>query len=179
MEIQKLYRSLKDLYMDKILPVEEKYLFRYFYPAFTGNSFEDKPMVLLVGQNSTMKKKFIKFLLGKDSPHPTTNKFMAFIHGDNDEIMYGNPIFFGQSKRFEPLSNIRGGLSCFQCCRVNAPVLKNLTIVDTPGILCSDKGRWDCDFSAGLEWLPEQADSSLFFGFSMKKIWTFPLFFVP
>ncbi|XP_065562580.1 EH domain-containing protein 3-like [Artemia franciscana] len=149
--------------MDKILPVEEKYLFRYFYPAFTGNSFEDKPMVLLVGQNSTMKRNFIKFLLRKDAPHLTSDKFMAFIHGDNEKIMYGNSIFFGQSKRFEPLSNIRGGLSYFQCCSVNAPVLENLTIVDTPGILCNDKRSWDCDYSAGLEWLAEQADSIFWF----------------
>lgn len=60
--------GLKRLYKSKILPLEEHYLFHEFHsPKLEDADFDAKPMILLVGQYSTGKTTFIKYLLEKVS----------------------------------------------------------------------------------------------------------------
>ena len=56
--------GLKKLYKTKLLPLEEYYRFHEFHsPALEDADFDNKPMVLLVGQYSTGKTTFIRYLL--------------------------------------------------------------------------------------------------------------------
>ena len=61
--------GLKSLYFDKILPLEETYLFEEFHsPKLDATEFTNKPMVLLVGQYSVGKTTFIKHILEEEFP---------------------------------------------------------------------------------------------------------------
>ncbi|XP_072406802.1 uncharacterized protein [Chiloscyllium punctatum] len=52
--------GLKKLYKSKLLPLEEHYRFHEFHsPALDNADFDNKPMLLLVGQYSTGKTTFI------------------------------------------------------------------------------------------------------------------------
>jgi len=56
--------GLKRLYKQKMLPLEEYFKFHDFHsPPLDDPDFDAKPMVLLVGQYSTGKTTFIRYLL--------------------------------------------------------------------------------------------------------------------
>ena len=58
--------------------------------------FDNKPMVLLVGQYSTGKTTFIRHLIEQDfqgmrlGPEPTTDSFIAVMHGPTEGVVPGN-----------------------------------------------------------------------------------------
>jgi hypothetical protein len=88
--------GLKQLYRQKIRPVEEAYRFGEFYsPLLCDSDFDAKPMVLLLGQYSVGKTSFIKYLLGREfpgshiGPEPTTDRFIAVMHGTEDKTTPG------------------------------------------------------------------------------------------
>ncbi|TKS76036.1 EH domain-containing protein 3 [Collichthys lucidus] len=88
--------GLKKLYKTKLLPLEESYKFHEFHsPALEDADFDNKPMVLLVGQYSTGKTSFIRYLLEQDfpgmriGPEPTTDSFIAVMHGDTEGVIPG------------------------------------------------------------------------------------------
>ena len=61
--------GLKRIYKNKLLPLEETYLFHEFHsPLLDDADFDAKPMILLVGQYSTGKTTFINYLLEKEFP---------------------------------------------------------------------------------------------------------------
>jgi EH domain-containing protein 1 len=61
--------GLKKVYATKLLPLEECYDFHEFVsPPLNDPDFDAKPMILLVGQYSTGKTSFIRYLLEKDYP---------------------------------------------------------------------------------------------------------------
>ena len=77
---QTVSEGLRQLYAQKLLPLEEHYRFHEFHsPALEDADFDNKPMVLLVGQYSTGKTTFIRHLIEQDfqgmrlgpSPPPT------------------------------------------------------------------------------------------------------------
>ena len=87
--------QLKTLYKTKLAPIESKHnLYNFCLPTHSqihDSEFDSKPMVLLIGQYSTGKTTFIRHLVGGDypsmhiGPEPTTDRFTALIHGDDDE----------------------------------------------------------------------------------------------
>lgn len=55
--------GLKKLYKNKLLPLEEHYRFHEFHSsALEDADFDNKPMILLVGQYSTGKTSFIRWV---------------------------------------------------------------------------------------------------------------------
>ncbi len=64
-------------------------------------------------------------------------------------------------KQFRPLSKFGNAfLNRFQCSTVDSPVLKGISIVDSPGILSGEKQRTDrgYEFTGVLEWFAERVD---------------------
>jgi hypothetical protein len=91
--------GIKRLYKAKIRPLEAMYKFEEFAsPALTDTDFDAKPMVLLLGQYSTGKTTFIRYLLERDfpgariGPEPTTDRFMAIMHSNSEGIIPGNAL---------------------------------------------------------------------------------------
>lgn len=79
---ENVVEGLKSIYKNKMLPLEQHYLFHEFHsPSLQDADFDAKPMILLVGQYSTGKTTFIKYLLERDfpgmriGPEPTTDRY--------------------------------------------------------------------------------------------------------
>jgi len=163
--------GLQNVYKQKLLPLEKEYQFHDFHsPALDDPDFDARPMVMLVGQYSTGKTTFIRYLLEQDfpgiriGPEPTTDRFIAVMHADQDGVIPGNALVVDPKKQFRPLSKFGNAfLNRFQCSNTKSDVLKGISIVDTPGILSGEKQRTDrgYDFIGVLEWFAERVDRIL------------------
>lgn len=160
--------GLQHLYKECLLPLEERYLFHEFHsPRIDDAVFLAKPMVLLLGQYSTGKTTFIRYLLERDfpgmriGPEPTTDGFLALMHGDTDCSIPGNALVVDPKRQFRALSSYGNNfLNHFQCSLTNNSVIENLTLIDTPGILSGEKQRTErgYDFQGVVKWFAERAD---------------------
>ncbi|XP_068154006.1 EH domain-containing protein 1 isoform X1 [Drosophila tropicalis] len=166
--VENVIGELKKIYRSKLLPLEEHYQFHDFHsPKLEDPDFDAKPMILLVGQYSTGKTTFIRYLLERDfpgiriGPEPTTDRFIAVMYDDKEGVIPGNALVVDPKKQFRPLSKYGNAfLNRFQCSSVASPVLNAISIVDTPGILSGEKQRIDrgYDFTGVLEWFAERVD---------------------
>ncbi|CAG0897529.1 unnamed protein product [Darwinula stevensoni] len=160
--------GLKKLYKSKILPLETHYHFHDFHsPRLEDSDFDAKPMILLMGQYSTGKTTFIRYLLERDfpgmrvGPEPTTDGFVAVMHGEEDGLVPGNALAVDTKRQFRALAKFGNAfLNRFQCSLLDSPVLKAISIVDTPGILSGEKQRVNrgYDFTKVLEWFAQRVD---------------------
>ncbi|XP_031166524.2 EH domain-containing protein 4 [Sander lucioperca] len=165
---QTVTEGLQSLYLKKLLPLEETYLFHDFHsPALEAADFQSKPMVLLVGQYSTGKTTFIRYLLEQDfpgmriGPEPTTDGFIAVMYGDNEGVVPGNALVVDPKKPFRKLNAFGNSfLNRFICSQMPNQVLQSISIIDTPGILSGEKQRISrgYDFAEVLRWFGERVD---------------------
>mmetsp|Transcript_96329 Transcript_96329/g.274498 ORF Transcript_96329/g.274498 Transcript_96329/m.274498 type:complete len:573 (+) Transcript_96329:392-2110(+) len=163
--------ELKALYKEKLLPMEQASKFDYFHtPFMTDAEFDSRPSVLLVGQYSTGKTSFIRYLLGTDfpgqriGPEPTTDRFVAVVHGDDEHIVPGNALCVAPDLPFRGLEKFgMSFLNKFEGSQLPNKVLENITLVDTPGILSGSKQRDDrgYDFVQVCRWFAERCDMIL------------------
>ncbi|XP_038156826.1 EH domain-containing protein 4 [Cyprinodon tularosa] len=165
---QTVTEGLQTLYTKKLLPLEETYLFHDFHsPALEGADFQSKPMVLLVGQYSTGKTTFIRYLLEQDfpgmriGPEPTTDGFIAVMYGENEGVVPGNALVVDPKKPFRKLNAFGNAfLNRFICSQMPNEVLQSISVIDTPGILSGEKQRISrgYDFAEVLRWFGERVD---------------------
>lgn len=120
--------ALKELYRSKLLPLEEHYRFGDFHsPALEDADFDSKPMVLVAGQYSTGKTSFIQYLLEQEvpgsrvGPEPTTDCFVAVMHGETEGIVPGNALIVDPEKPFRKL-NPFGNTFLNRCASEGAPL---------------------------------------------------------
>ncbi|KAF9202822.1 hypothetical protein BGZ49_007051 [Haplosporangium sp. Z 27] len=173
-----LMDELKETYRRKIKPLETTYNFEGFHSApLSDSDIEAKPIVLLVGQYSTGKTTFIKHLAECDYPgshigvEPTTDRFVAVMNGIESRVIPGNAAALTADMPFRGLNKFgQAFLTRFQVSQCPSPILENMTLIDTPGILAGNKQRVErgYDFTKAIEWFAERADLILLFFDSHK-----------
>ncbi|KAF9430132.1 3-hydroxyisobutyryl-CoA hydrolase [Entomortierella beljakovae] len=173
-----VYRELTKIYKHKIKPLETTYNFEGFHSApLTDSDIVAKPMVLLLGQYSTGKTTFIKHLIESDYPgshigvEPTTDRFVAVMNGNEPRVIPGNAAAVSAELPFRGLDRFgQAFLTRFQVSQCPSPLLENMTLIDTPGILAGDKQRVErgYDFTKTIEWFAQRSDLILLFFDSHK-----------
>jgi len=163
-----IFQGLKRMYRKKILPLEISSKYGHFHsPPLSPSDFDAKPMVLLLGQYSVGKTSFIRYLLGRDfpgirvGPEPTTDRFTCILNGEKDKVIPGAALVSQSDRPFRGLSPFGNNfLSKLEAVEIDAPILRNITLVDTPGILSGAKqsvGR-NYDYDGVMKWYAERAD---------------------
>ena len=156
------FRELKGLYRRKMLPLELASKYAHFQsPPLSPADFESKPMVLLLGQYSVGKTSFIRSLLQRDfpgqriGPEPTTDRFVAIMHGEDDRVIPGHALAMRADNPFSGLQPFGNNfLTKFQGAEIDSPILHNLTLIDSPGVLSGEKQRIgrDYEFTSVVKW---------------------------
>eukprot|EP01084_Bolivina_argentea_P285436 489488_1 len=164
----RVINGLKKLYHTKLKPMEQLYMFDFFHsPLLTDAEFDSKPQVLMIGQYSTGKTSFIRYLLGRDfpgqriGPEPTTDRFVAVMHGTEERVIPGNALTVSPSLPYRGLERFGVAfLNRFEGSQLPSEVLKNINIIDTPGVLSGEKQRVSrgYDFVNVCCWFAERAD---------------------
>ncbi|TFJ86214.1 hypothetical protein NSK_002422 [Nannochloropsis salina CCMP1776] len=165
---EQFFEELKRLYRKKVLPLELASKYAQFHSApLNPADFEAKPMVLLLGQYSVGKTSFIRSLLQGDfpgqrvGPEPTTDRFMAVMHGPEPRLVPGHALAMQADKPFRGVASFGNNfLTKFEAAEVPAPILRNITLIDSPGILSGEKQRLgrDYDYQAVIQWFADRAD---------------------
>ena len=131
------------------------------------SEISSKPTVLLLGQYSVGKTTFIKHLIKADypgihiGPEPTTDRYIAVVHGKENKIIKGNALTGVVDLPFAGLSTFGAGfLNKFEAAVVPAPLLKEINIIDTPGVLSGEKQRVarGYNFAQVSRWFAERSD---------------------
>jgi hypothetical protein len=94
-------------------------------------------------------------------PEPTSDKFMALIHGTDRKIIKGNTMTVMPELPFYGLSQFGGSfLDHFNGSVTNSPLLDFMNVIDTPGILSGEKQRLSRDypFSKTAKWFADRSD---------------------
>lgn len=163
--------GIRTIYRAQIQPLEEKFLFQQFHsPLLTDGEIRARPMVMLMGQYSVGKTTFITHLLGRDfpgsqvGPEPTTDRFMALLHGKEEKNIPGNALALQAHLPFGSLqAHGTAFLSKFEASCLPCSILERITLIDTPGILSGEKQRIgrNYDFSEVIRWFAERVDRIL------------------
>lgn len=163
-----MIEELKRLYKTKIQPLEQLYRYDVFHsPCLTDAEFESKPQVMLVGQYSVGKTTFIRYLIGRDfpsmriGPEPTTDRFTAIMDGPEERTIFGNSLAVMADMPYRGLERFGlAFLNRFEGVQVPSPVLRNITLIDTPGVLSGEKQRVarGYDFCQVCSWFACRAD---------------------
>ena len=175
-------QDLRDLYINKILPVEQLCQFSRSggNVALDSASFNAPPMLMLIGPYSAGKTSFIKYLIGKEfpgeriGPEPTTDKFVAIVNSEEEErVVPGNALTVTPNTPFSGLERFGNGfLTRFEGSQVvGSSILKDMIIVDTPGVLSGEKqklGR-SYDYQSVMEWFAERSDMIILM-FDVQKL---------
>eukprot|EP00435_Cladocopium_sp_Y103_P027727 s521_g6.t2 len=161
-------RKLWSIYAETVLPLEQQSFYDHFgAPPVSREEFEARPQVLLLGQYSTGKTSMVQWLTGMRSnhfdvrPQPSTDKFMACVHGNEECIIHGNAAACLPQLPYQGLAQFGADfLGSFQALVLPSERLRDITLIDTPGVLSGRKqsiGR-EYDFAKISAWMAERAD---------------------
>ena len=164
----RVIEELKRIYKSKLLPLESYYRYDLFFsPYMTDAEFDSKPQVMLVGQYSVGKTSFIRYILGRDfpgqriGPEPTTDRFVAVMDGPDERVIPGNALAVSHDLPYRGLERFGVAfLNRFEGSQVPCKVLRNITLIDTPGVLSGEKQRVNrgYDFTQVTAWFAVRAD---------------------
>jgi len=158
---------LWELYEEAVLPLEQRSHYGHFYgPPITHEEHVARPQVLLLGQYSTGKTSMVRWLTRTQSPHfdvrpqPSTDKFMAIVHGEQERLIHGAAATCFPQLPYQGLGVFGVNfLNSFSALALPSETLRDITFVDTPGVLAGREHRnRDYNFTAVCAWMAARAD---------------------
>lgn len=164
--LQEIAASTRELYQQTIQPLERRFSYE---PGPDESEISGGPLVLLIGNHSSGKSTFINYVLGEEiqatGMAPTDDRFTVLRFGEqkqtrDGEAVVSNPdLPYAGLRRFGPRF-----LTHLQLRSIPNPILKELSLVDTPGMIDSpqEAGR-GYDFAGVVAWFARRADLVLLF----------------
>eukprot|EP00667_Euglena_gracilis_P022909 EG_transcript_25672 len=158
--------EIKKIYTEAIEPVEKRFQYELFKPSWFADTLKpSKPFVLFLGPFSAGKSTFINYLLGHDylwtGPQPTTDKFTVLMHGPEQNTVSGRILCSNADMPFRGLAEFGNQfLETFSGMQVPSDLLRNVTLIDTPGVLESaqEVHTRTYDYIKVARWFVEMAD---------------------
>ncbi|KAJ3281029.1 EH domain-containing protein 1 [Borealophlyctis nickersoniae] len=163
-------KAVACLYRHKVQPFEKATFYYDFYDAseYAEADFLARPSVLFTGEYSVGKTSMIEFLLGRPykkahiGPAATTDSVMVVMKGDGDFVSEGAAAAMRDDLPYTTFANRFGGpfvAEHFKIVEMDHPMLKDVTLVDTPGILSSKQQDEENKFDlAGVaKWFADRA----------------------
>ncbi|XP_076335113.1 sarcalumenin-like [Tachypleus tridentatus] len=140
--IQNILNELKKMYISAIKPLENIYKYKEITTRQLGDAeIYSTPQVLFLGPWSSGKSSIINYLLGierspaarKEAPEPTDTDFTVITYGNEPQKLSGTELAadwsYASVQKFG-----QHFLDHFKGFRLNHPLLKKVTLLDTPGI---------------------------------------------
>lgn len=169
-QLKETANKAHDIYESHIKTVAKKFKFS---PEPSRAEINQSPLVLVIGNHSSGKSSFINQILGLDiqrtSLAPMDDGFTIIAHGDGEEID-GAAVVSNEEWCYQGLQDFGPGLvSHVVMKRRDSDVLKDLTIVDSPGMIDarvdpgSDVHDRGYDFLKVVRWFAQRADVILLF----------------
>jgi GTPase SAR1 family protein len=139
--------ALQSAYRNKLQPVERK------LPHSKSMDKPEallvaKPTVMVVGPTSSGKTTFIEYILqghypgSNIGPEPTTDNFTILLDADGkgEHIIPGDTLVANKSFPFMRLAEFgKPFVGCLKASMMKSNLLKDLTFIDTPGVLSTEK----------------------------------------
>ena len=167
-QVDSIADGLQQLYFKYVRPLEEAYSFHVFHtPLLKVSDFSSKPLVTLLGQYSTGKTTFTEYILGQKypsaqvGPEPTTDRFVAIMHANDERMIPGNTLTVQTDKPYTGLTKFGGQfLNKFCGAELDSDLLEYVDIIDTPGVLSGEKQSIErqYDFPSVVRWFAERSD---------------------
>lgn len=175
--IDNVLSKLKEIYFDRVRPVEQKFQYDVFQPSWFSESIVQKrPFVTFLGPFSAGKSTFINYLLQGNylltGPQPLTDKFTVIMHGEEVQQIPGRVLLSDTSHPFRGLSQFGESFAeSFQGLLAPHPILESVSLIDTPGVLESagDARARRYDYIKVCRWFVEKSDL-VFFLFDPTKL---------
>lgn len=165
-QFEDLLNKLVAIYKETVQPVEEEYRYHSLENSISISEtrIKSKPLILFIGPWSTGKTTMINYLLGMDAlrvgAEPTTSEFTILQYGPHHKQVDGTVLVADRNSGYAPLERFGTAfLERLQQVQLSSPLLKALTLVDTPGIIENRKQRErGYPFTDVLQWFIDQAD---------------------
>lgn len=175
--IESILGQLSQLYANRVEPVETRYLYNVFRPTWFSESIKQKkPFVTFLGPFSAGKSSFINYLLQSEplltGPQPVTDKFTVVMYGEKQQQIPGRVLLADARQPFRGLSQFGDAFAeCFAGVVCPHPILRSVTMVDTPGILeaAGDAHARRYNYAEVCRWFVEKSDL-VFFLFDPTKL---------
>merc|ERR1719265_1014345 len=112
---------------------------------------------------------FINYLLGRGfagsrvGPEMTTDRFVAVMYGDAEKTTPGNALTSQPDTPFHSLKKYGTNfLNRLEAAALPSPILKRVTLVDSPGVLSGEKQRdRGYDYNGVVTWFAQHSDRIL------------------
>ena len=159
--------SVQRIYREAVDPLSAKFAFE---KRPDEGEIAGAPTVLFLGNHSSGKSTFINYLLAapvqKTGLAPTDDAFTVLSFGGKEEERDGQAVVSTPTLPYAGLKNFGPEfLSHFKVKSRPVPILREVTLIDSPGMIDSPgegSGR-GFDFAGAVRWFAERADVVLVF----------------
>jgi GTPase SAR1 family protein len=160
--LEQLSSQAREYYSNSVDPLAASLMFNREPDPGTRRG---RPLVLLIGNHSSGKSTLINYMLGREVQNtgvaPTDDNFTVLSHGESDEERDGDALVSNPDLGFAELRKFGPSLVSHLKLKVrDTPFLKDLTLIDSPGMIDSAQFTQDrgYDFIKVVRWFAEQSD---------------------